>query len=110
MVKRVNNTILENKLNEKAPQECTCIEDVRNEIDNIDREIIGLLANRLDYVREVVKYKDANHKAIEANGRRLAVLASRREWAEQQGLSPDVVECIYNKLIEYFIDEEKKLI
>lgn len=92
------------------PNECTCIEDVRNEIDSIDREIIQLLATRLGYVREVVKYKENTHKAIEANDRRLAVLNTRREWAEEQGLNPDVVESIYDALIKYFIEEEKKLI
>lgn len=102
--------ILENKINSKMPHECTCIEDVRYEIDSIDREIIQLLATRLGYVREVVKYKENTHKAIEANDRRLAVLNTRREWAEEQGLNPDVVESIYDALIKYFIEEEKKLI
>lgn len=101
---------MENQINSKKPQECTCIEEVRNEIDSIDREIISLLASRLGYVREVVKYKESTHKAIEATDRRLAVLNTRRQWAEQQGLNPDVVEKIYNDLIEYFIVEEKKLI
>jgi len=101
---------LENNINTKRPQECTCIEEVRHEIDCIDREIIRLLATRFDYVREVVKYKENTQKAIEADDRRQAVLNTRRAWAEQQGLSPDVVENMYNQLIEYFIEEEKKLI
>lgn len=97
-------------INEKAPLECTNISEVRKEIDNIDRVIIQLLSNRLGYVREVVKYKENTPSGVEASGRRAAVLSSRREWASDGGLNPDVVEDIYNRLIEYFIEEEKKII
>lgn len=97
-------------INEKLPHECTNINEVRQEIDNIDYEIIRLLATRFGYVREVVKYKEKNDSSIEAPDRRAAVLKSRSEWAEKVGLAPDVVEEIYNRLIDYYIEEEKKLI
>lgn len=94
----------------KMPHECCNITDVRNEIDNIDREIIRLLSRRSEYVREVVKYKEPTPAGIEANDRRMAVIESRRQWAEEAGLNPDVIGDIYNKLIEYFIAEEKKIV
>lgn len=97
-------------INGKLPLECTDISEVRNEIDNIDKEIIRLLATRFEYVKEVVKYKDGTAKGIEAADRKAAVFHTRREWAEQNGLNPDVIEDIYTKLVQYFIDEEKKLI
>lgn len=93
----------------KQPQECTNITEVRNEIDNIDSKIIKLLSTRFDYVREVVKYKDNTAAGIEASDRRAAVITSRRKWAEEAGIDPDVIENIYNTLIEYFIAEEKKI-
>jgi len=93
-----------------SPQECTNITEVRNEIDRIDREIIHLLANRFDYVREVVKYKDRTPKGIEASDRRAAVIHTRGEWATEVGLDAKVVEQIYDQLIAYFIEEEKKLV
>ncbi len=93
----------------KLPQECTNITEVRNEIDSIDSEIIKLLSMRFGYVREVVKYKEKTASGIEASGRRAAVIASRRKWAEEAGIGPDVIESIYNTLIDYFIIEEKKI-
>lgn len=99
-----------NNINEKSPAECTNIAEVRNEIDNIDREIIRLLSDRFGYVKEVVKYKDMTASGIVASERRAAVLQTRREWAEQNGLSADVIEDIYDKLIAYFIEEEKKIV
>lgn len=99
-----------NNINEKLPLECSNITEVRNEIDNIDKEIIRLLSVRFGYVREVVKYKENTSDGIEAADRRAAVISSRREWAEAQGLNPDVIEDMYNRLINYFIEEEKKII
>jgi len=98
-----------NGINEKKPHECTNIVEVRNEIDNIDREIVRLLAERLGYVKEVVKYKDPTPEAILATERRDAVLKSRREWAEELGFNPDTTEEIYKILIGYCIEEETKL-
>lgn len=94
----------------KLPNECTSIEEVRYEIDNIDQEIIRLLAVRFGYVREVVKYKEKSADGIEATDRKNQVFQTRRQWAEAQGLNPDVVEEIYRRLVQYFIDEEKKII
>ena len=51
----------------KLPQECTNIEEVRNEIDNIDTDIIKLLSARFGYVREVVKYKEKTASGIGFN-------------------------------------------
>lgn len=93
----------------KLPQECTNITEVRNEIDHIDADIIKLLSTRFGYVREVVKYKEKTASGIEASGRRAAVIDTRRQWATEAGLNPDVIENIYNTLIDYFIVEEKKI-
>lgn len=93
----------------KLPQECTNITEVRNEIDSIDSEIIKLLSTRFGYVREVVKYKEKTVAGIEATDRRNAVIDSRRKWAEEAEINPDVIEKIYNTLIDYFIEEEKKI-
>lgn len=93
----------------KLPQDCTNITEVRNEIDSIDSEIIKLLSKRFGYVREVVKYKEKTNTGIEASDRRAAVIESRRKWAEEVNINPDVIENIYNTLIDYFIIEEKKI-
>lgn len=98
-----------NKDKRKLPHECTGITEVRNEIDSIDAEIIQLLSTRFGYVREVVKYKENTDSGIEASDRRAAVIASRRQWAEEVDINPDVIETIYNTLIDYFIVEEKKI-
>jgi isochorismate pyruvate lyase len=34
------------------------------------------------------------------------MLATRRRWAEENGLDPDVIEALYQNLISYFVDRE----
>lgn len=98
------------EVNYKRPEDCRDITEVRNEIDNIDIVIIKLLRERFEYVKEVVKYKDRTSSSIEASDRRAVVLNDRRKWAEEAGLDPDVIEELYSRLIQYFIEEEKKLV
>lgn len=93
----------------KQPSECTNITDVRAGIDAIDSTILDLLQKRFQYVREVVKYKANDPESIEAPARRQAVIETRRQWAEERGLNPEVIGGIYDTLVQYFIDEEKKI-
>lgn len=104
-----NVTTLIEKITTKRPSECTDIGEVRQEIDNIDKVIIRLLSERFEYVKEVVKYKDNTPESIEAPERRKAAIESRRQWAENVGLNPDVIENMYDSLIQYFISEEMKI-
>ncbi len=98
------------KVTTKAPGDCLSITDVRNEIDNIDKAIISLIGERFHYVREVVKYKEPTASAIEASDRRTSMLQNRRQWASNHGLNPDVIEDMYDRLVQYFINEEKKMV
>lgn len=97
------------QINKKSPSQCCTIDEVRSEIDALDKSILDLLRQRFEYVKEVVKYKDNTDDSIEDKGRKQSVLQSRRQWAEERGLNGDVIEEMYSKLILYFIDEEKKL-
>ncbi|MBX3014522.1 MAG: chorismate mutase [Caldilineaceae bacterium] len=91
------------------PEACTTIEEVRSSIDELDRVIITALGQRFHYVKAVTRFKK-NADDVRAPARYLAVLQSRRAWAEEVGLNPDVIEAMYRHLIEHFIDEEMKLV
>lgn len=91
----------------RSPEECRHIEDVRTEIDGIDEKIIALIGQRADYVKAAAKFK-VNKSAVSAPDRVAAMMLQRRQWAEQNGISPDIVEKIYSELVSYFIGEEFK--
>jgi len=94
----------------KSPKDCTSIDEVRLCIDNIDAQIIELLAQRFEYVKAVVPFKSKTADGVIAKERREQVLKDRRILAEKHGLNPDTIEKMYCLLIEYFIDEEMKII
>jgi isochorismate pyruvate lyase len=91
----------------KLPEDCLNIEEIRNEIDCLDREIITALGKRFSYVKAASKFK-TNETTVKASERFKSMLDQRRIWAEQEGLNPDVIEKMYRDLVNYFIKEELK--
>ena len=90
----------------KRPEECVIINDIRNEIDAVDKQVIELLGKRLQYVKEIVRFKK-DEEDILARERYKEVLAARRDWADKHGLNPDVIEKMYIMLIQFFIEVQK---
>lgn len=87
------------------PEECASIEDVRRGIDALDREVVALIGDRARYVEAAAQFK-TGESGVRAPERRRAMLEARRRWAEQEGLSPDVIEAVYETLISYFVHQE----
>jgi isochorismate pyruvate lyase len=93
----------------KKPGDCESIDSIRIEIDRIDRQIIALISERLDYIREITRFK-SNSDDVKAQKRYDELFVLRRKWAEENGVSPDAIEQVYKILVHYFIDEQMKLI
>lgn len=94
----------------KSAKDCTSIEEIREAIDQLDSQIIELLGARYQYVKEIVRFKQPTEESIIAKKRYDSVISSRREMAEKNGLSPDLIEKIYKEMLAHFIGEELKLI
>jgi isochorismate pyruvate lyase len=94
----------------KPADRCTNIEEVRHAIDAIDEEVIQLLGRRLQYVKEIIKFKEPTEESVVAQKRFDSVIESRRELACKNGLDQDLIERIYRELLNFFIAEEMKLI
>jgi isochorismate pyruvate lyase len=91
----------------KDPDECANIHEVREEIDIIDREVIEALSKRFQYVIAAARFK-TSEASVRSFDRFHDMLQQRREWAQESGLNPDVVENIYRHLVNYYIEEELK--
>lgn len=94
----------------KPAKDCQNITEIRECIDNIDTQIIELLAQRFEYVKAVVPFKEKTAEGIIAHERRDQVLKERRNLATKHGLNPDTIEDMYKLLIQHFIDEEMQLL
>jgi isochorismate pyruvate lyase len=88
-----------------SPEDCKTLQDVRSEIDALDEEIIRLLGRRAGYVHAAARFK-TSEEHVAAPDRQAAMMQVRRAWAQREGLSPDVIEEIYRRLIAYFIERE----
>ena len=93
----------------KLPHECKNIEEVRQEIDEIDHAIIGLIGKRFSFIQEIIKYK-SNTDEVYAKNRYNAVISKRREIAASHHLNPDVIESMYRIMMDYFIKEQLELL
>ncbi|TWC07575.1 MULTISPECIES: chorismate mutase [unclassified Pseudomonas] len=86
---------------------CTSIEEVRQQIDQIDRQVVALLARRGNFVTQAAAFKKTTDD-VRAPARVEQVITKVRGIANETGASPDVVERVYRAMIAAFIDEELK--
>ena len=84
---------------------CTNMSEVRAEIDALDRQIIGLLADRLHFIGEAARIK-ADRIAVRDASRIEDVVAKVRAAATVARIDPDFIEPIYRDLIERSIAHE----
>ncbi len=89
----------------KTPDQCKNIADIRGEIDRLDRQVIALFGQRFTYVKAATKFK-ISETTVRAPERLPMMLKQRRVWAEEEGLNADVIEKIYQDLVNHFINEE----
>lgn len=87
--------------------ECKSIDEVRENIDSIDREIVKLLSERSRYVKQAARFKKTTED-VKAPKRVEEVIAKVRTLASEQRIDPDIVEKVYRTMIACFIDCEMK--
>ncbi|MDU5662502.1 chorismate mutase [Streptococcus vestibularis] len=86
------------------------LSNVRRVIDNIDSQLIRLLAQRQRLVEKAGQLKSKGDKAAVQDSERVAqVIANRRKEALELGLSPDVAESVWRSMIKAFIALEEKV-
>lgn len=84
---------------------CKSLDEVRSNIDRIDNEIIKLIAERTDYVKQASSFKKSE-AGVKAPNRVEAVISKVREKAVEYGANPDMVETLYREMISFFINME----
>jgi len=72
---------------------------LRDEIDDIDNQLVTLLAKRLAVTTKVGELKSVEGMPIFAPEREVDLISKRREQAESSGLSGDLIEDILRRLM-----------
>lgn len=87
--------------------ECNSIEEVRNNINNIDEQIVKLIALGGEFVKQAAKFKK-DSDAVKAPKRVEEVINKVKDLAKSTGANEEVVENIYRTMINSFIKLEMK--
>ncbi|CDL81498.1 bifunctional chorismate mutase/prephenate dehydrogenase [Xenorhabdus cabanillasii] len=85
------------------------LSQLREQIDEVDKALLSLLAKRMALVAEVGEIKSQFGLPIYAPEREACMLASRRQEAETLGISPDLIEDILRRIMrESYVSENDK--
>lgn len=71
------------------------LEELREQIDESDREILEAVARRMSLVEKIGEYKKKNSVTIFQVNRMNDIFKSRKEWGEAMSLTGDFVEEMY---------------
>jgi prephenate dehydrogenase len=77
------------------------LRETRDLIDQMDRELVELLARRAELARRALRAKSAAGQPVPDPAREDAMIASRRDWATERGLEPDAVESIFRAVLRF---------
>jgi chorismate mutase/prephenate dehydrogenase len=83
------------------------LNELRDHIDQVDKQMVQLLARRLALVEKVGEVKSKHGLPIYAPDREAAMLASRREEAQRQGVPPQLIEDILRRTMRESYASEK---
>jgi len=83
----------------KLPDQCENMTQVREAVDAIDRELVALLDTRFGYMRAAARIKETRD-TVRDETRKAAVIAAARAEAEARGLPGDLIEQLWDQLVE----------
>ncbi|WNO54575.1 chorismate mutase [Stakelama saccharophila] len=81
------------------PQDCTNMAEVRIGVDEVDRQLVALLARRFGYMDAAARIKP-ERGAVRDEDRKAQVIANARAYAREAGIPDDVIGDIWETLVE----------
>lgn len=96
--------ILKSFLMEQIYQ-CQNLDEVRGQIDRIDRALVALIAERGLYVRQAAAFKHSRDE-VEGGKRVDQVMRRVERLAGELGADSALTAAVYRTMIEYFVADE----
>ena len=96
---------MEHKQAHIPAQDCQLMEEVRAEIDRLDRQLVRLLAERQTYIEAAARIKPLKGE-VRLPWRIEDVVQKVLASADKEGLSPRIAEPVWRQLIECCIEHE----
>ena len=92
-------------MKDRKPSDCENMEHVRAEIDQLDEQLIDLVAERFGYVDRAWQLKNNPDEAT-VPWRINEVIEKVRARAEERGIPPQLAEALWRQMIGWFIEYE----
>jgi isochorismate pyruvate lyase len=86
-------------------KKCNSLEEARKEIDKLDEQIVDLIAFRNAYIKQLAHFKNSIDE-IKAEDRISDVINRVRARAIDKGLSPNLINDLYIRMIDAMVDSE----
>lgn len=87
------------------PARCTTMTEVRAGVDQVDRELVALLARRFGYMDAAARIKP-ERGLVRDEPRKAQVIANVRTEAERLGLPVEQLVDLWDRLVEHSIAHE----
>ncbi len=84
----------------------TEIDELRQKIDLLDKQVVEIMAKRMSISEQIAKYKYENGITVLQSRRYDEILQSRRKVAEENGLNPDFVVKLYEAIHEESVNRQ----
>lgn len=84
------------------------LRDARETIDEIDRRVVELLAERYALVDELCETKAENGNSVRDPDREQELLDRVTTLAEEHGLAPEVARQIYEEVLSQSVERQRR--
>ena len=92
--------------NVRPAQDCQNMDEVRKEIDRLDKQLVALIAERFQYVDRAWQLKNNPDEAT-VPWRIQQVIERVRAHAEEHNVPPALTEALWRQMIGWFIQYEE---
>jgi isochorismate pyruvate lyase len=97
-------------MTQKTPDQCKSMAELRVEIDQLDRELIELIAKRTQYIDRAAVLKQGENLPARITSRVEEVVDNVKRLATQNNLDPQIAETVWRDLIEWSIAKEEQVL
>lgn len=86
-------------------KQCQTLDEAREEIDKVDEQIVKLIAQRNNYIKQIAHFKTTIDE-VKAEERIDEVISKVRQQAIELDLSPNLINDLYIRMIDGMVESE----
>ena len=94
----------------KSPQDCQNMQELREAIDDLDRQLVELLVARAGMIDRAIELKQINGWPARIPERVEEVVSKVKATSASVGLDPQLTEDLWRRLIDWSIAREAQVI